>query len=388
MVPIKIPTAVNFEQPYKLTLRLLAIPAAIIVSFGATGTPAALAQSTSSPLDLIRQAACNNNADVLKNGLSLVQAGVVSNQDAMAAAETALKTCALPAISISGGYYANTLNFYLTVKQAYVKAGGTFVNRFPFVLALGEYAPSRNSSFGRLNLAYQRYAWVSLETNYERYLLISNIPYGYNQNFDRANYIRRATPTINQRDCLGYLPLWYAINRDDFALAADMIAAGADGALEVPYTTNGIGILGEFIQPYVGKQVRYLNADVACDALATESKVFNVYRDRKMTIPLWIFAWQRLNGFETEFRLDVISKMLAKATSAPSTLFADLIDLDRFALDLQRPKDLAIFEKVIALGANINAKSSKGQTLLGYVLKNTRASPELVKQLTAHGAQM
>ncbi|MET4232624.1 hypothetical protein ABIA85_005913 [Bradyrhizobium sp. LA6.10] len=354
-------------------------------------TSSAVAQTANSPIELIRSAACANNGNVLKNGLSLVQAGAVTNEDAMLAAEAALKNCSAPAISTSAGYTPDTLNFYLTVKGAYTKGGGKFVNRFPFVLSLSEYRPAGKTYFERSYLTYGTYMFVSLETTYERYLLISKLPYGYDsRNFDRANYIRRATPTINQRDCLGYVPLWYAIYKDDFELVNDMIGAGANGALEVPYTISGPGILREFLQPYGGKPVNYLLPDLACDALSPESKVFNAYSARKMTIPLWIMALQKLQNREPshEYKADKILKLMEGVTSVPKSLFAELLEIEKFGLNLDETVDASVFDKLIALGANINARTSKNQTLLSYFLKNSQVRPELIKMLTARGAQM
>lgn len=378
------------------------LPATALLLGGHPFSSIAIAQTANSPIELIRSAACANNGNVLKNGLSLVQAGAVTNEDAMLAAETALRNCKAPAISSSVGYTADTLNFYLTVKSAYVKGGGKFVNRFPFVLSVSEYRPAGKTYFERSYLSYGSYMFVSLETNYERYLLISNLTYGYNsRNFDRANYIRRATPTINTRDCLGYVPLWYALYKDDFPLVNDMIAAGASGALEVPYTISGIGILRDFVQPSADRQVYVFTPNLACDALSSESKVFNAYRDRKMTIPLWNMGLQKLwyrvpgvyqeNGREIldhEYRANRVLKLLDGVTSVPSSLFAELLEIERFGLDLDQPVDISVFDKLIALGANINARTSKNQTLLSYFLKNSQVRPELIKTLTARGAQM
>jgi hypothetical protein len=209
-------------------------------------------------------------------------------------------------------------------------------------------------------------------------------------------YAQMVAERINDRDCLGLPPMFYAASRNSLVSFKWMLDAGGDPSMLVPFLTAEPGVATDFISKKpISKDINGggygLEARFACEGTGPNPNLMQAYAERNELVPVWTYAIKNVDNVSGRDNIDrnytIMKEVLAKVTSVPLRTLADLIDNNQWKIEANNPDDLELIKMLVSKGADINAKTRKGSTPMAVFVKQG-VNKDALQELLSLGAKL
>lgn len=324
---------------------------------------------------MIREAVCGNDESALQSVKTVIDAGILDKNAAIAAVDASIRMCmtaggaaskflqSLAGNDISIPYWMDAPGYLhgdandLRFGHALLKQEGSF--RF---LVTGTYPQTvMMTSFGTSNQTYFR---------------------------DDPAFTNLAPAAVNRRDCLGFTPLFYASSMGNFDFLKWLLDNGADPNIPVPFTTGGPGTLDEAVGQSNNDSKAYgLLPRYGCIDNGPSAALMESYRANDELVPVWIYALRQVNAASGKANFKIVAEMLAKVPSVPPTTLADVMDSKSWEVDVNAEEDIAMIKLLAEKGADLNAPLRDGRKPMASWIQQG-INTESLRQLMFIGARL
>ncbi len=350
---------------------------AIILSAGANLNGASAANG------LVKEAVCRRDEGTLTSIKTMIDAGAMGRNEAIDEATSAIRAC------VSSGNVGR--QFLLSLAGPSIK--------IPYWLQAPSYKRGDQSDL-YFEAAYLRngaYNRLLIDVTYPQLVLLqsSRTDNSNPQNNDPV-YTRMVAERINDRDCLGLPPLFYAANRNSLVSFKWMLDAGGDPNMLVPFLTAEPGVATEFISDKpISKDINgggyALRDRFDCVATGPNPNLMQAYAERRELVPVWTYAIKNVDNARGQENISrnysIMKAALAKVVSVPARTLADLIDNNQWKIEANNLDDLELVKILVSKGADLNAKTRRGSTPMAVFVKQG-VNRDALQELLSLGAKL
>ncbi|MEZ2132369.1 MULTISPECIES: peptidoglycan-binding protein [unclassified Sinorhizobium] len=359
--------AIATEQSAEGTIGRQELPAeqaeAGAQSAAATGSQANAVMNTT-----IREAVCRNDESALQSVETVIDAGILDKNAAIAAVDASIRMC------MTAGE---------TPRKFLLSLAGKDIS-IPYWMDLPGYlhGDPKDLPFGHVPLKPTSSIRFLVTGTYPQMVMMMSFGTSDQTYFrDDSAFASLAPAAINKRDCLGFTPLFYASNMGNFGFLKWLLDNGADPNMPVPFVTDGPGLVAG------GASQSGLPTEYGCVDNGPNAALMESYKTNNELVPVWTYALRQINAASGKANFRIMAEMLARVSSVPATTLADVIDSKSWNIDINAEEDVAMIKMLAEKGADLNAPLRDGRRPMASWIQQG-INPESLRQLMFIGARL